>query len=81
MSNAVLLIGHYTIPVFVPLLVVFVLLVLDFVWNRFYSNKTYQHPLAIKAITKSLNFLTIHGVALLVMVYIIFKFDLLATVC
>ena len=73
--------GSYAIPAFVPLLIVFVLLVLDFSWNRYYSNKYHQHPLAIKAITKSLNFLTIHASALVMIVLIVTYYDLLPHGC
>lgn len=77
-TNAVLIIGSYAIPAFVPLLIVFVLLVCDFAWNRYYASKTYQHPVAIKAVTRSLNFLAIHGLALLAIWFGVAYFDLLS---
>ena len=80
-TNAVLLIGKYAIPAFVPLLVLFVILVLDFAWNRYYANKSYQHPIAIRAITKSLNFLTIHGLVLVAILFAVCYFDVFANVC
>ena len=80
-SNAVILLGSYTIPTFVPLLVVFVLLVVDFAWNRYYANKNYQHPITIRAITKSLNFLTIHGLALVAILFLVCYYDLQSMIC
>ena len=79
--NALIVFGNYAIPAFVPLLIVFVLLVLDFSWNRYYSNKFYQHPVAIRAITKSLNFLTIHATGLVAIVFLVAYFDLAPHAC